>query len=178
LKAAQTAPGPFHLIWPLPPDPPRVRWLAEYTDRAKVKHPGARKRGWVEKITGAKAPEEKLELRKPYGVATDSQGRIYVADPELRVVFVIDPEAKTVERRGGSSRAPMAMPTGVAVDSADRLFVADAQLHSITCFNPSGEVVARFGSDSLGRPGVFRNFRPVLRLSCGKKSIRQPIPKP
>jgi DNA-binding beta-propeller fold protein YncE len=141
------------LFWPLPPDPPRVRWLAEYTDMAKIKNPEAPKRGWLDKVTGAKSQLEKEILRKPYGIATDSWGRIYIADTELGVVFVIDSEAKTVAYRKGSGNAPMAMPAGVALDSENRLFVSDAQLHQILCFSPMGEVVASFGAKSLGRPG-------------------------
>jgi DNA-binding beta-propeller fold protein YncE len=152
-KTVPAAPRPSQLIWPPPPDLPRVRWLAEYSDFARIKNPAAAKRGWVDKITGAKAPEEKLMLRKPYGISTDSRSRIYIADTELNTVFLIDPAAKTVERRQGNSQAPIAMPTGLAVDSADRLFVSDARLHAITCFSPSGEILARFGVSSLGRPG-------------------------
>ncbi len=163
-KAAQTAPQPPELIWPLPPDPPRVRWLAQYADMAKVKNPVDKKPRWIEKLTGTKAPEEKLELRKPYGVATDSRERIYIADTQLKTVFVIDPEARVVEQRRGDSRAPMAIPAGVVVDSADRLFVSDAQLHSITCFSPTGQVISRFGMSSLGRPGGIAIDRQRNRL--------------
>lgn len=152
-KQAQPVSEPSPLIWPLPPDPPRIRWLAQYSDMAKVKKPVARKPGWLEKVTGTKTVDEKLELRKPYGVTTDKRGRIYVADTELKVVFVIDPGAKAVERRAGDSRTPLAMPVGVAVDSDDRLFVSDAALHSVICFSPSGQPIARFGTTVLGRPG-------------------------
>ena len=152
-KTVQAEPQRTELTWPLPPDPPRVRWLAEYADMAKVKDPVPKKPSWIEKVTGTKALEEKLVLRKPYGIATDSQGRIYAADTELGTVFVIDAEARVVEQRKGDSRAPMALPVGVAVDSQDRLFVSDAQLHSITSFSPTGQVIARFGTASLGRPG-------------------------
>lgn len=171
-KAAQTAPQPSELIWPLPPDPPRVRWLAEYADMAKVKSPVAKKSSWLEKITGTKTPEEKLELRKPYGITTDSRGRIYTADTQLKTVFVIDPVAKVVEQRKGDSRAPMAIPAGVAVDSQDRLFVSDAELHSITCFSPTGQVIARFGTTSLGRPGgiTIDQQRNRLYIADVKKS--------
>lgn len=163
-KAATPAPDPTSLIWPLPPDPPRVRWLAQYTDMARVGNSAAKKRGWLEKVTGTKTLEERLELKKPYGITTDSRGRIYTADTELKVVFLIDPDARAVERRGGNSRAPMAMPAGVAVDSEDRLFVSDAQLRSITCFSPSGEVIARFGTETLGRPGGIAIDRQRNRL--------------
>jgi DNA-binding beta-propeller fold protein YncE len=162
-KAPQTAAQSSELVWPLPPDPPRVRWLAEYTDMAKVKNPVARKPSWIEKVTGTKTPEEKQELRKPYGIATDSRGRIYTADTQLKTVYVIDPIAKVVEERQ-DSRAPMVMPVGLAVDSEDRLFVSDAELHTITCFNPAGQVIARFGTSVLGRPGGIAIDRSRNRL--------------
>ena len=161
---AQPAPGPSTLIWPLPPDPPRVRWVAQYMDLAKVKTPVVRRSAWLEKITGTKTPDEKLELKKPYGVTTDKRGRIFVADTELQTVFVIDAKAKVVERREGNSRAPLQMPVGVAVDSQDRLFVSDAVLHSVICFSPSGSPVAYLGTTVLGRPGGIAIDRQRNRL--------------
>ncbi len=152
-ESLQPAPAPTNLIWPLPPDPPRIRWLTEYSDLAKVKKPVSRKSGWMDKLTGTKTIDELQDLRKPYGVTTDKHGRIYTADTERKLVFVIDPLARTVEKREGSSRAPFGMPVGLAVDSSDRLFVSDAALHSILCYSPKGEVLAHFGTAALGRPG-------------------------
>lgn len=157
-------PQPADLTWPLPPDPPRVRWVTEYSDLAKVKKPQARKSGLLEKLAGTKTQDEKLELRKPYGVVADKQGRIYTADTELKTVFVIDPQAHTVEQRGGTTRAPLTMPVGVALDAEDRLFVSDASLHSIVCFTASGRAVAVFGTASLGRPGGIAIDRQRQRL--------------
>jgi DNA-binding beta-propeller fold protein YncE len=154
-KAAEepAAPNPRDLIWPLPPDPPRVRWVAEYTDMTKIKPQATKKSGWLEKVTGTKTPDEKFEFRKPYGITTDKRGRIYAADTELKFVFVIDPVNKTVERREGSTRAPLALPVGVAIDAEERLFVSDAELHWIVCFSENGKPLASFGAAQLGRPG-------------------------
>ena len=86
-EIATAAPArPVDLIWPMPPDPPRVRWLAEYADMAKVKKQVIKKQGWIDKLSGAKTAEDKLELRKPYGITTDKRGRIYVADTEAKTV--------------------------------------------------------------------------------------------
>ncbi len=160
LRAADNKKGPVipgtataDLTWPLPPDPPRVRWLAEYTDMAKVKKPEAKKNSWLDKVTGTKTADEKQELRKPYGIATDSRGRIYTADTELKLVYVIDPVNRIVETRESSSRAPLSLPAGVALDSTDRLFVSDADLHTIVCFASNGQPIAHFGTSALGRPG-------------------------
>ena len=155
-KGTQPAAGAVKtedLIWPLPPDPPRIKWVAAYSDMAKVRNPVVKKANWMDKVTGTKAPDERMELRKPYGITTDSRGRIITADTELKMVFVIDPINKQVERREGNSRAPLSMPVGVAVDSEDRLFVSDADLHSLICFDSSGQTIGRFGSANLGRPG-------------------------
>lgn len=162
-KAAPTAPDPATLIWPLPPDPPRIRWVAEFSDMAKIK-PAVKKSAWLDKVTGTKTQEEKLELRKPYGVTTDSKGRIYIADTERKVVFMVDRQAKAMERREGNGRVPLAMPVGVAVDSQDRLFVSDAALHIIVCFSPTGEPIGHFGSTALGRPGGIAIDRTRNRL--------------
>jgi DNA-binding beta-propeller fold protein YncE len=158
--AAKTA----DLVWPLPPDPPRIRWIAAYADLAKVKKPSAKKGGWMDKLTGTKSPDEKIELRKPYGIAADRHGRIYIADTELKVVWVVDPAAHTVERRESSSRAPLSLPAGVAVDSDDRLFVSDAELHTIVCYSASGQALAHFGTSALGRPGGIAIDRARSRL--------------
>ena len=156
--------NPTELIWPMPPDPPRVRWLAEYADMAKVKKPVVKKQGWIDKLSGAKTIDEKVELRKPYGITTDKKGRIYAADTELKTVFVIDPAARTVEQRSGSGRVPMMMPVGVATDADGRLFVSDAELHSVICFSPTGEAIAHFGTSVLGRPGGIAIDRQRNRL--------------
>jgi DNA-binding beta-propeller fold protein YncE len=169
--STSAAPAPTDLIWPLPPDPPRIRWLTEYSDLAKVQ-PSTRKSGWMEKLTGTKTLDEKLELRKPYGITTDSRGRIYVADTELKTVFVVDPAAKTVDRREGNSRASLELPAGVAIDAQDRLFVADAALHSILCFNPKGDLIATVGRTALGRPGgiAIDRARNLLYVADVKES--------
>jgi hypothetical protein len=148
-KDAPAATNPQDLLWPLPPDPPRVRWVTQYTDMAKIRAQAVKKSSWVEKVTGTKTTDEKFELRKPYGITTDKHGRIYAADTELKFVFVIDPVNKTVERREGTTRAPLSLPVGVALDAEERLFVSDADLHWIVCFTESGKPLASFGAASF-----------------------------
>jgi len=172
-KQSKPQPTPVtDLFWPLPPDPPRIRWVAEYNDLAKVKNPAVKKSSWVDKVTGNKTPDERMELRKPYGITTDARGRIYTADSELKIVFVIDPVARTIDYREGGSRAPFGTPVGVAIDADQRLFVSDAELHSLTCFDPNGRVVSRFGMGDLGRPGgiAIDQARKRLYVADAKES--------
>jgi DNA-binding beta-propeller fold protein YncE len=131
---------------------------------AKIRDQAAKKSGWLDKVTGTKTPDEKFELVKPYGITTDKRGRIYVADTELKFVFVIDPVNKTVEKREGTTRAPLSLPVGVAIDSEQRLFVSDAELHWIVCFNENGKPLASFGAGQLQRPGGIAIDRDHNRL--------------
>jgi DNA-binding beta-propeller fold protein YncE len=155
---------PEQLIWPLPPDPPRVRWVAQYNDLAKVKKSSVKKSSLMDKLSGTKTADERMELLKPYGITTDLHGRIYAADTELKRVFILDPVGRTVAQRTGNSRMPLQLPVGVAVDNEDRLFVSDADLHSVIAFNPNGDPIAHFGVTELGRPGGIALDRARNRL--------------
>ena len=155
--AKQASPAPVtteELVWPLQPAAPRVRWVGQIADLSDVRGKTQKKRSWIDRVAGDKQVDEPVvQLRRPYGLAVDSQGRIYVADGYLRAVFVFDLAQHRIETRGGSGRANLALPVGVALDEQDRLFVSDAFNHSVICFAPDGKVLAQFGNDELERPG-------------------------
>ena len=163
--AAEPAAAVTELVWPLPPAAPRIRWAGQISDLNEVKGKAKKKPSWIDRIAGVKeAAEPEARLQKPYGIAVDSRGRLYVADGLQRVVFVLDRAARRVEVRGGSARAALALPIGVAVDAEDRLFVSDSFNHTITCFDPAGKVLAQFGREELERPGGIAIDRERHRL--------------
>ena len=163
--AAEAAPAVTELVRPLPPAAPRIRWAGQITDFNEVKGKAKKKRSWIDRLAGVReAAEPEARLQKPYGIAVDSRGRLYVADGLQRVVFVLDRPAQRVEVRGGSARAALALPIGVAVDAEDRLFVSDSFNHTITCFDPEGKVLAQFGQEELERPGGIALDRERHRL--------------
>ena len=64
----------------------------------------------LERIAGVTVtPEERPRMVKPYGVAVDSRGRVYVADSAQNSVFVFDLENKKLEFRG--DKAPATLPS-------------------------------------------------------------------
>jgi DNA-binding beta-propeller fold protein YncE len=138
------------LVWPQPPQPRRIAFVAQITGVDDVV--GVPKRSWVDRAAGARPPAPRQALKSPYGVAVDSKGQVYVADAANRTVFVFNLELKRVERRGDRPPARLTVPIGLAIDDQDHLFVSDASLHQITCFRPDGEVLAVFGLDDLQRP--------------------------
>ncbi|MFB3814942.1 MAG: 6-bladed beta-propeller [Terriglobales bacterium] len=150
-KQAPAKVDPSSLVWPQPPQRKRLQFITQITGVDDVK--GKPKRSWMDRAVGAPAKKARAQLKAPYGVAADSEGRIYVADPANRAVFVFDLASRSVEYRGTQPPAQMATPVGVAIDARDRLFVSDSFFHQITCFDPDGNVLGVFGSEVLKRPG-------------------------
>jgi DNA-binding beta-propeller fold protein YncE len=105
----------------------------------------------MDRMAGVTLPAEqgKPTLNKPYGIAVDSKGLIYVADSGQAVVFVFDLEGKKISFRGAQQ---LALPSGLAIDDSDRLFVSDSAQHVILCFKPDGTLETSFGQDKLVRP--------------------------
>ena len=153
------------LVWPSPPDQPRIRYLAQYFGELDLLGKKQVKGGVLERIAGVNiVPEERPRLGKPYSVAVDSKGRVYVTDTAQSNVFVFDLDNKKLEFRGDKAPATILMPIGVAVDEEDRLFVSDSKLHQITCFGPKGNVEGVFGADDLQRPAGMAVDNPLRRL--------------
>ena len=99
---------------------------------------------------------------RPAGLAFDSKGNLYVADPKDQVIRIVSPvgDVRTFAGSPGhvghtdgfGSRARFAIPTGLAIDSHDNLYVADSANETIRKVTPEGVVTTYAGLD--GRAGV------------------------
>lgn len=154
-KSAPAAPPAVDLsklAWPPLPDVGRIRYLTAVTGEEDI-NPSTKKRksSWMDRMAGVSLPGEqgKLALRKPYGIAVDSKGAIYVADPGTAMIFVFDLDGKKVSYRG---RQQVSTPSGLAIDDSDRLFVTDSTQHVVLCFKPDGSLETSFGRDKLAKP--------------------------
>jgi DNA-binding beta-propeller fold protein YncE len=133
-------------VWPLPPEPTRVRYLTTYhgSDDFKTKKPGR----WKTALLG-NSPEGPPSdtFVKPYAIAVSPQGRVFVSDTAARRVFAIDPDHRTMSFLGDHGNAALTKPVGIAVDDAGVVFVADATLKRVFGFAPDGTVVIAIGRD-------------------------------
>ena len=139
-------------VWPPPPDVARIRYEANVTGEEDINPSTKKKKStWMDRMAGVTLPAEqgKPALRKPYGIAVDSKGAIYVADPGQALIFVFDLERKKVSYRGAQQ---VTTPSGLAIDDSDRLFVSDSTQHVILCFKPDGGLESSFGQDKLAKP--------------------------
>ncbi len=144
------------LVWPAPPDVPRITWVTQVSGQDDLTPPPPKKKkkkiSWMDRLAGISLPDEvekkALALAKPFGVAADSKGRIYAADTGNAQVFVFDRNQKLVQFLPGKFTVPIA----VTVDDADRLFVVDSKQHGVCAFSPAWELEAMFGEEQLERP--------------------------
>ncbi len=152
LSAAQRKKAPAartELVWPLPPERPRIRYLTTYRGLADFKKKTSR---WKTLLLGPDQGRPAEALIKPYGVAAAPDGRVYVTDTVARKVFVFDPTAKTVGFLGESGVGRVAKPIGVAAGDDGRVFVADATLNRVFGYAPDGALAI-----AIGREGELEN---------------------
>jgi streptogramin lyase len=144
---------PSKLMWPPPPDVPRIKFLQTVFGEESLNPSVTKKKkaSMLDKMAGVSLPAEstKPRTRGPYGVAGDSKGHIYVADVTVAAVFNFDFENKKVNLIGYQK---LKVPSGVAIDDADRIFVVDSGQDMIFVFRTDGSLEGSFGHDKLVRP--------------------------
>ncbi|MCB0003180.1 MAG: hypothetical protein KDH86_11570, partial [Anaerolineae bacterium] len=74
-------------------------------------------------------------VNKPY-LAVDTEGYVYVTDPELWRVLVFDQEGNFKATFGvfGNDNQSFALPNGVAIGPDNTVYVADADNHRVMVF--------------------------------------------
>ena len=88
----------------------------------------------------------------PAGVAVNSSGNIYVADPGNNRVQKFSATGTFLVSIGssGSGDGQFNNPTGIAIDSTDNLYVADTGNNRIQKFNSAGTFVTKWGTSGAG----------------------------
>ena len=149
------------IVWPNPPAVARIRWMKQFTgekiDAAAAKKIAAKQK-WLQHIGGKKPQAQQdldipFQLLRPFGLAVDSKGKIYVADQSVGAVFIFNTETAEVEMIRNRHEASFGLIYGLAMDDNDRLFVSDLKLHHVAVFDAKHRQETSFGADVLGRPG-------------------------
>lgn len=139
---ASIEPVPFRdplvdAVWPAPPNSPRVRFLREIKGPDEIVPSKGKIQRFVELVTGEK--KSTLEFFTPYGIITNNDSVIYVADPSAGTVHRYDLANREVTYIVQAGDEFLASPVGVALDSKENLYVSDSVNAKVYKFNKSGE---------------------------------------
>lgn len=91
-------------------------------------------------------------LNRPYGVAVDSSGNVYVTDSLNHQIQKFDSDGNLLMKWGssGSGDGQFIFPMGIAIDGSDNVYVSDSNNFRIQKFNSMGSFLAKWGSEGAG----------------------------
>jgi DNA-binding beta-propeller fold protein YncE len=153
------------LVWPSPPNIPRVRYTSYFAgmplDYTPASEQPKKKATWMDRLAGAQDPNNKqhskpvpFQLISPYGMAVNSKGELYVADQRVGGIFIFNTETKETRIIGNGREATFGLINGVALDDDDRLFVTDGKLRRVLVFDKTNKVVDQIKDGLIDPVGI------------------------
>jgi len=146
-NVAQREPLP-NIIWPKPPDIPRIRFVNSISkpDDMNISE------GAVKTIMNYLWGEKPSSIVSPHGIATDSEGRLYVVDSMMKMVIVYSSK-ENKHYSFPDDDTTLVLPIDVAVHSKGIIFVSDSQEAVVKVFEDHGKRYAgEIGRGFLQRP--------------------------
>ena len=141
LAGCATAQKPVEMVWPLPPDEPKIKYVKSIRSSADIE----KKSFWktlVEIIVGAKSS---ARLAKPYAVHMDREGRLFVTDSAWPAVMVFDTKNQKFSLIGLEGPGVLAKPMGVTTDAAGRIYVTDTIANRGVVYDHDGNFLLGLG---------------------------------
>ncbi|MFI5398472.1 MAG: 6-bladed beta-propeller [Candidatus Binatia bacterium] len=133
------------MLWPDPPDKPRIKYLGSVQSRYDLGGPSLR-----EMLVGN---DKVRALYQPMGLAlSEDQQRLYVVDQAWSFVFVFDLKAGGLRTIGDQERYPLTLPVGVALDAQENVYVSDTGTRTVRVYDKAGQFLRGIGKDMLVRP--------------------------
>jgi DNA-binding beta-propeller fold protein YncE len=130
------------ILWPPPPDTPRLEFIGAYASQDDFPKTGPQ--AFTEGIVG-KPP---LALFKsPFGIVADARGKVYVSDMHDKNVRVYDLKAHTVNYL--FKHPVLDTPFGMVMDGAGNIYVADGARGKVMVFSADGRPLFSFGSSEV-----------------------------
>lgn len=127
-------------FWPPLPDAPRIEWIASYS--SQLDFPKSGTEAFLEAAVGS----ESESLEKPWGVASDGNGKFYVADSQAASVYVFDLNLKAM-KSFVPEEGMFKVPIGVALDASGNVYISDSNKHRVFAFTQDGKPLFAIGED-------------------------------
>ncbi|MDD5458006.1 MAG: 6-bladed beta-propeller [Phycisphaerae bacterium] len=138
-----------HLVWPEPPEKPRIEYVGSLSGEADLKKEIAFFEGVGQFIFGKK---DKGVLVAPYAVVVEDGKVLYVSDVSGAVVHIFNLENRNYKQFFEiSENERLLNPVGLAIVD-NSVFVVDSVLQKVCVFDLGGNFLFSFGKDRLKRP--------------------------
>lgn len=137
------------VFFPPLPNPPRIQFLARFSEANDVAGP----RGtFTEFVLGKTTPESEV-IKKPYGVALHD-GRIYVVDTRAPGYAVFDLKQQRFHVVTGAEAAGgrMRKPINISIDRDGTKYVTDTGRDQILVFDRDDRYLRAYGSEGELKP--------------------------
>ncbi len=137
------------LVWPKPPDVPRIRFLNAFdgTPVATTEKSGK----FLAWLTGDE--QQRVPLLSPYAVVADGAGRVWVSDPLAHRVALFDLSRNQRQALNNFGDQGLDTPLGLALDrKRGRLYISDGSLRRIVVAGMDGGLVAVWTHELFQRP--------------------------
>lgn len=125
------------IIWPPPPEPARISFVKKIERPEDV---GARQ-GFFSRLADIVLGSDNDDIVKPYGLATDSAGRLIVADTAFKRVHIYDLFKGDYESIGSAGKARLEGPIGVALDAEDNIYVTDSTAAKVYVYSKDRDLL-------------------------------------
>ncbi len=102
---------------------------------------------WNDRNTWGASGNTPGYLANPFGVATDSDGNIYVADSNGARITILNSQGIAIHEFTGNGL--LQTPFDVAVDTTGHIYVADIGLEAVVVLNPDGSVAHKYGEGTI-----------------------------
>lgn len=136
------------IVWPPPPDKPRVKFVRSISTEKDLDVSAWRT------FARAIVPRDADDvLKNPTGLAfSPDETKLYVATGSRGLVFEIDLAENSLRRFPMPEGSAAKVPFGVATDAEGNLYVSDSGDAAVWVYSTRGKLLRRFGKGVLERP--------------------------
>lgn len=147
-------PGSAALVWPAPPEVPRIAYLGQVASDRDV----GKQNGFLSNLRNGilGTDQDLLVTRRPFDTYVDGAGRIFVTSGGTGSILLFDPVEQTARILTPEGPGALTKPMGLAGDATGLVYVADPAQRRVVAlkYRPEGE--PEFAAAYGGR-GVLLN---------------------